>query len=334
MYKRSKIISFFLIIILILSSLFCMAGCSQIDDSLIVKPRNHPASVTPEPAKEKISPKLWEVRGKDGKGKIFLFGSIHLAEPDIYPLDDRIMSAYTESSALAVEADIVENDNDLSSQLNIVKIFQYSDGTTIKDHISEETYNKAVELLMEHNLYIQYYDYFKPIMWISLIENITYDKSGLDAEYGIDRYFLNKAKEEGKKIIEIESVDFQINMLANLSNRTQELMLESYFIGNQDPSSGDEAQKALYEKWKSGTMTSKYDFDYSIFEFLNDDMKNALTEYHNTILVERNNHMVQAAESYLSGNDTVFYVVGAAHMEGETGIVEQLKAKGYDVIAK
>jgi len=42
-------------------------------------------------------------------------------------------------------------------------------------------------------------------------------------------------------------------------------------------------------------------------------------------------NMVEAAKDYMSEGKKVFYVVGLAHMLGETGIVNQLQLDGYIV---
>lgn len=53
---------------------------------------------------ESATPALWRVSGGGNEG--YLFGSIHLARADIYPLAEGIYEAFGRSNLLAVEVDI------------------------------------------------------------------------------------------------------------------------------------------------------------------------------------------------------------------------------------
>ena len=46
------------------------------------------------------------------------------------------------------------------------------------------------------------------------IMQVVIDKSSLSTDDGIDDYFSNKAKKEGKNFMEVESVEFQDNVLS------------------------------------------------------------------------------------------------------------------------
>jgi hypothetical protein len=46
---------------------------------------------------------------------------------------------------------------------------------------------------------------------------------------------------------------------------------------------------------------------------------------------DRNVKMLSKIEGYLNSNGSYFVIVGAGHMVGKRGLVELLKAKGYEV---
>ena len=54
-------------------------------------------------------------------------------------------------------------------------------------------------------------------------------------------------------------------------------------------------------------------------------------EYTKAMETERNAQMVVAAENYLESGQTVFYVVGLAHLLAEDGLVNALRQAGYTV---
>jgi len=53
--------------------------------------------------------------------------------------------------------------------------------------------------------------------------------------------------------------------------------------------------------------------------------------FYEKFLYRRNQDMVSKIESYLKTGGTYFVVIGAAHLIGEKGIIQILKAKGHKV---
>ena len=64
---------------------------------------------------------------------------------------------------------------------------------------------------------------------------------------------------------------------------------------------------------------------------LDEDELAIYDEYHQKMEVERNANMVEVAKGYLESGQTVFFAVGLAHLLGEGGLVEALRAEGYTV---
>lgn len=272
-------------------------------------------------------PLFWEVNTKDGDGRLYVLGSIHVADDSSYPLRKPITDAFSSSDALAVEADIVTFESDLSAQIKCIKEIMYLDGTTIADHVPKEIYDGAVALLKKHNLYMQQYDYYKPVLWTSMMDNIIVGMTGLDPNKGIDRYFLDRAKKEGKEILEVESAFFQYQMLGAFSDGLQSYMLQSYVEDTKLEEQAEEL-KALYADWKAGKPVGEYskpDAD------LSEEETAWQLEYNQAMLIDRNRGMANKALEYLRSGQTVFFVVGAAHMTGDDGVVALLREKGCRV---
>ncbi len=199
---------------------------------------------------------MWEVTSKDSKGKLYLFGSIHAADDSVYPLPSFVTDAFDKSDYLAVECDIVAYEKDLKKQIETSTDLAYTDGTTIKNHLDEDTYEKLKKLLSDNDSYMSLYDSMKPAAWMSLLENLVIEKSGLSPDNGLDRNFLNKAKKEDKKILEVESVEFQMNMLTGFSDDTINLLLKSYTTQTLDEQA--KSLNELYAAWKSGDIDKLY----------------------------------------------------------------------------
>ncbi|MDD6489612.1 MAG: TraB/GumN family protein [Clostridia bacterium] len=302
---------------------------SQKSENSTSKESSEPQSSENSAENEKITPSVWKVTDANGN-YIYMMGSIHAADNAVNNMPDYFESAFNECTALAVEADVTNVTSDISQAVDIAQKMMYTDGTTIKDHISAETYKKSVKLLTDNNMYTSLYDYYMPFAWTSLIEDIVIEKSGLDVNKGVDTVLTKRAKKDNKKILEVESVDFQLNLFKDFSDETQELMLKAY----TEDGVIEEQVKALnelYDKWKKGTITAEDVSDDVDESSMTDEEKALFDEYNKKMLDDRNINMADKAEEYMQGSETVMFVVGAAHFQGEKGILQLMKDKGCTV---
>ena len=275
---------------------------------------------------------FWEVADRDGK-KLYLLGSIHVADDDIYPFSDVIVNAFNESSALAVEVDIDALEKDVQMQIEVLQYFMYDDGSTIEDHIDEELFERAKQYLVERDMYSETYLLLKPIFWAELLSQTAAEKTGLSFEKGVDMYFLKAAKKAKKDILEVESAVDQASAMATLSDNLQAFYLEDTLnnVGNLVKETLD-----LYELWKEADVEKleKYVYNEDKKKALSDEQLEVFNEFEKVMIVDRNKHMVEKAVEYINSGKTVFYVVGEAHMVGDSGLVNQLEMKGYKVVKR
>lgn len=275
---------------------------------------------------QSTTPLLIEVT-KDGyNSKLYLFGSIHAADDTMYPLSDRIINAYQDSDYVAAEFDLIEYMNDMSSQISGILPFMYSNNKSIKDDISDDLYKKVQVILEDADLYSSLYDRYKPIIWMSLVENAVINNSALDEQKGIDMYFLNKAKEDKKEIIELESANYQYGILSSFDIPMQVYLLEES-VNNYDASLNQ--MKDLYELYKKG---NKEDLENLLFS--DEEMNEYDKIYNNALITVRNEKMTKLLEEYFAQDKNIFCTVGLAHIIGDNGIANLLKQDGYKVEVK
>ena len=244
---KSLLFSFLIIISTMLSACGSDGNSSSISDTSSIAESSSISQESSNVDEEKFTatPAMWEVNSKDGKTKLYLFGSIHAADNTAYPLRDDVMNAFDSSEYLAVEADIVAFEKDLKAAISTAVLLTYTDGTKIYDHISKDTYDKIKAVLQNEGKYMPAYDSMKPMAWQTQLDSISIEKTGLNYKKGLDTYFLNKAKKDGKKILEVESVQFQMNMINSFSDEVNELILKGYTEGLE------ESVKALSELYSA-----------------------------------------------------------------------------------
>ncbi len=167
-----------------------------------------------------------------------------------------------------------------------------------------------------------------PVMWATTIQNIWITKSTLESELGVDRYFINLALADKKSVVEIESAEEQYEMLASFSPKLQEMFLASAL---ENPEQQVKDLEELYDVWLTGDLDRIEQMTIESEEELTDEERETLEEYNTKLVYNRNPLMGQRAAAFLKEQKTCFFIVGAAHMAGETGVLAYLTQQGYQV---
>jgi uncharacterized protein YbaP (TraB family) len=259
---------------------------------------------------------LWKVQSKTAT--VYLLGSIHFFKAGMYPLDEKIERDFDKADVLAVEANI----NDVSN-LGMKKLLEtafYSGDDSIRKHVSAETYELVRKEFAKSGLPAKLMDKQKPWVLALTLTSIKLVQMGFDPAYGIDVHFLSEA-EGKKKVVELESVDYQIGLFSNFSDREQELYLLNTI---KDLKMLKHEVNELIPAWKSGDVKS-------LESILKNDEDKDTAFIDEKLIYDRNTGMASRIEDFLGTGKTYFVVVGAAHLVGDRGIIEILRRKGYSV---
>jgi uncharacterized protein YbaP (TraB family) len=263
---------------------------------------------------------MWKV--SSGTATVYLVGSIHMATPDMYPLPKEMDEAFAKSDVLVVEVNINK-----SGQAEAMKFIaekgMYKDNETLTANISKESARALEDFCKSLNIPANVFDKLKPWVVSLTVEVLAIQNLGLDPTLGIDKHFLDIAEKNSRKIEELESADFQLNVLSNFDPALQVKALDAALEEVKD------VKKDLGEMtgaWKIGDAAA-------MSEFLSKSMKKhpELAEYHKKIIDDRNGPMANRVETYLKGNQTIFVIAGCAHMVGEKGVVKILEDHKFKV---
>lgn len=278
-------------------------------------------------AKAPPVPLLWKVSDKDNS--VYLLGSFHLLMPDDYPLSRDIDVAFADAEKLAFELSPAEMG---SPQLGIQmgQAALRSDGTQLDSELPPATQAKLSAWsaanatdLQKTGMAPQLMQMFEP-WFVGLMVTITeMTKMGLDPKLGLDAHMAARAAESKKPTAGFETGAQQIAFLDGMGRKEQLQFLQEALSESADGK--DEVQK-LHAAWRAG------DAD-KLWKEMAVEMRSAYPQLYRHINVDRNNAWVPKIEQRLKndGTDDTLVVVGALHLLGEDGVVEKLRAKGYDV---
>jgi len=219
-----------------------------------------------------------------------------------------------------------------------------TDGTTIADRISPELYKAYAEQCKSLGIPPANYNYYQPWMAVLVLQSLmASDKDEsqpqANAALGIDFNFLVRAIAYQKNIIELESLEFQIDLLSTFSAELQEQQLASLLLTPENDAdvSPEKKAQAAYKSHQALVEIVKNGDDKALEEVLgyaNADDNPFSKEYNEKMVLKRNISMVEKIKGFLTDDverGGYFVVIGAGHMVGKDGIVEMLTKEGFVV---
>jgi len=262
---------------------------------------------------------IWRVT-RDGTPTSYLLGSIHVGRADMYPLPDTMQQAYRRSDALVVEADIVAADLTHLSSL-VREKGTYHDGGTLKDAVDAAAWSDIRAAAKRCGMPLSLLQGQKPWLAYSTLTLLAVQAKGYSEQYGIDRHFLEQAHEDNKPVLELEGVEQQFQVLSGMPEDKQSDLL-AYTAGQI--ADGDVPMAQLVGAWRSGRPEQ-------LEAQVSAHFPSSLQGVYDALVVQRNRAMADRLDRLLDGRRALLVVVGAAHMTGPTGLVKQLRQRGYRV---
>lgn len=262
---------------------------------------------------------LWRV--DSGEATVYLFGSIHFADESFYPLRKEIVQAFDGSDYLVVEIDI----NAEGEMQRFQKLMQsegyYSDDDSLKNNLSEKTYQQLQLYLKELGVPLSLIEKQKPGIVVLTLAAVEAQQSGLEPELGIDSHFLDKAASH-KKILALETMQEQLKVFLDIEDADS--LLQDTF-DSLEMIEGE--MQALVTAWKQGDEKEMYRL---LFEDL-DKENAAMIALYDRLFFKRNAKMAKVIKGYLKQKGQYFVVVGAGHLIGDKGIVNLLQNADYQL---
>ena len=256
---------------------------------------------------------LWKVSGKDANKPSYLFGTIHMLPEDKYFFTENMEKALNETDELALEVDM---DIPLSEQMKMATEMIMPEGKTWADHMTAEEYalvkSAFVDSLGIKEKKFDKYSKIRPIYVSGLILTELLGKVKM-----YEQELTSKAKKAKKPIIGLETIQEQMKIVSSISIEDQ------------------------MEDLKSTTASMLRDYNQMLEAYVNQNLtelekvgedNEGFEKMEAKLLTERNDRWVKTISEQVKEKST-FYAVGAMHLVGESGLINQLRKEGYTVEA-
>ncbi len=261
---------------------------------------------------------VWVVDGPNG-GRLYLCGTIHILREEDYPLAPGYEAAYTNSNKLVLELPPgAASGPELSSRMS--QLGMYPAGSTLEAKVGVETWEKVRKWCEKRGQDAAAFNHFRPWFVSLIITSTEYEELGAKAKRGVDSFFEERAKKDNKPAEGLESVEFQIQLFASLSEKQQGELLDQT-LG--EISSVAEEFERMIQAWRQGDLKVLQEMLFREAEKYPDLM--------NLFLINRNLAWMDKLEPMLKRGEKVMVLVGTGHFISDTGLIELMRKRGYRV---
>ena len=155
---------------------------------------------------------------------MYLVGSVHLLSKDFYPLNPALEAAYKDSDLLVEEVDMGEM-LDPSAQMGFLQRGMLPASTPLDKVISPATWALVTKRAADLGVPTEPFRLLKPWLVALMLVQVEWQKAGFDPELGLDKHFYDRAKGDGKSTQGLETAEYQISRLDDMTLEQQEHLL-------------------------------------------------------------------------------------------------------------
>ena len=272
---------------------------------------------------------LWKVSGNGLDKPSYLFGTHHVAPLSMKDSIAGMAEALKETSQVYGEL-VMEDMMKPEMLMKMQQAMMLPGDTTLRSLFTPTEYDSIASVVKENiGMEIAMFDKLKPAALNAQLAVVLSVKAvkGYNPQEQLDTWFQTQAKQAGKKVGGLESVESQINVLYNsqsLKRQAQQLYCSATHINY-----GIDMTRRLAEAYLG------QDLD-KLLEITEEKMGNACDstpEEEEALIYARNANWTKQMPGIMKQAPTLF-VVGAGHLPGERGVLKLLEKQGYTVEAK
>jgi len=260
---------------------------------------------------------VWKI--SKGNDVLYLAGTIHMLPPEAFPLPEEFEQAYKQADVVVLEAKMPDPADQQATMAMIAKL-SYSNGDTLSQKLSPKVLKALSDYLKTFNLTPQQFNAFKPGFVAMQIAMLELRKAGMAGD-GVDAYFVKKANKDAKTQKYLETVAFQLDLMAAMGAGTE----DQFMLANLKRV--DETAQLLRQSiaaWQVGDITA-------LERILLNDARTDDPASYELLFTQRNLDWIPKIQQLFGNHQRELILVGAGHLPGEDGVLALLKAAGYQV---
>ncbi|MCH5235698.1 MAG: TraB/GumN family protein [Muribaculaceae bacterium] len=263
---------------------------------------------------------LYKVESKNDTKPSYVFGSHHLSPISVVE-ESGVMDYFNQTDQVVGEIDLTIDPMALSMALQPYMMAP-ADSTLsvlLQGENLDSLNAQFVKWAPMPGMQLQMLEPLKPLAVTTMIAAGMSQEvmPGFDPMQQLDSYFFQTGVKDNKKILALETPEYQGEVLFNLTPLT--IQAESLVEMLKNPEDALDAARKLSESYKNRDLDA-------MLEVSKADEKHP--EFMELILYKRNRNWMEKLPSIIDETPS-FIVVGALHLAGDQGIIQALKDQGY-----
>lgn len=271
---------------------------------------------------------LWKVSGNGLDKPSYIFGTHHVAPLSMKDSIAGMTEAMNGTSQVYGEL-VMEDMMKPEMLMKMQQAMMLPNDTTLKSLFTQAQYDSIASVVKENiGMELAMFDKLKPAALNAQLAVVLSVKAlkGYNPQEQLDTWFQTQAKQAGKKVGGLETMESQINVLYNsqsLKRQAQQLYCSATHIDY-----GIDMTRRLAEAYLNQNLDK-------LLEITEEKMGNACDstpEEEEALIYGRNANWAKQMPGIMKQASTLF-VVGAGHLPGEHGVLKLLEKQGYTVEA-
>lgn len=277
---------------------------------------------------------LYKISGKGLAKPSYIVGTYHLAPVSFVDSIPGLRDVMAQTEQVCGELDMKVM-SDPAEMQKMMQAMMLPEGTTLKTLLTEDEMTRLNAFMtklmgtdMNNPMVEGQMGKMTPQTLNTQFSMIMYMKHtpGFDPANLFDGYFQKVAQENGKSVIGLETMDFQVKVLFQGMTLERQKQLLMCLVNN--PEYYEDASLRLTEAFKAQDLAKMQEL---IDEKLNDDC-DSRPEENDALINNRNADWLTKMPAIMTDKSTLF-AVGAGHLPGDKGVLTLLRNAGYTVEA-
>lgn len=265
-----------------------------------------------------FDPALYVVR--DADSTMYLYGTVHVRPRGTDWGDADVRSALASAEEIWTEIEISPQ-ADAQAQALATQLGQAPADKPLSSWLTADENERLNALTQRLGIPRAYLETMQPWMAGLTLSLLPIMQAGYDPMSGVDRAVDAYGDANGKTMRSFETIEQQLGFFSALNEETQrEFLREAINEAEQGPAMIGEMTSA----WERGDLET-------LERVVVDDTRREYPEVYESLFLRRNNAWMEVLTREMQGSGVDFVAVGAGHLLGEDGLVEQMRARGYTV---
>lgn len=269
---------------------------------------------------------LWRIE-HPGVETSWLFGTMHMSDPRVVTLPPAAQAAFDKADTVVIETtDVLDQAKMSAALLSRPELMMFTDATTLSSLLSPEDKAVVDEELDRRGIPPGSVQKMKPWMLAALVSLPACELARKTAGAPVlDVRLAGDAKAAGKDVAGLESITGQLEAMASLPIEFHVRgLVETLRLGDKV----EDVMETMVRIYLGGETGLFWPFFRAALPSEGDE--EGYAAFQETMIDVRNETMADGATPLIEKGGA-FIAVGALHLAGESGLIELLRQRGFDV---